>query len=404
MARRKLNRLSAVQVAKLKAPGYYADGAGLYLQVSSTGTKSWIFRYARAGREREMGLGPLHTFTLAQARERATAQRILLADGIDPIEHRRALLDEARAESEKSRTFADCAAAYIKAHRASWKSATHAAQWAYTLEEFTRPFAKLPVQRVDTALVLKALEPIWTEKHETARRTRARIEAVLDWATVRGFRKGDNPARWKGHLQQLLANVKKRALVEHHAALPYQQLPAFIRDLRALPGTSARALEFLILTAARTSEVLKAKPEEIDGTTWTIPAERMKSGREHRVPLSPRALELAKVGKSAYLFPGPDDDAPLSQMALLMLLRRMGREDLTVHGFRSTFRDWTAEQTNYPREVAEMALAHAIGDQTEAAYRRGDLFEKRRKLMQEWARYCERPTQAAGVTPIRKRA
>lgn len=403
MARRKLKQLSAKQVENIKVPNYYIDGAGLYLQVSDTLTKSWIFRYARAGREREMGLGPLHTVSLADARQRATAARVLLLDGIDPIEHREVARAALRAESEKSRTFADCAAAYIKAHRAGWRNDKHAEQWAYTLEAFTKPFAALPVQRVDTALVLKALEPIWTEKHETARRTRARIEAVLDWATVRGFRTGDNPARWKGHLQQLLANVKKRALVEHHAALPYQQLPAFIADLRKLPGTSARALEFLILTAARTSEVRLAKPEEIDGATWAIPAGRMKSHREHRVPLSARAMELAKL-HSGYLFPGPEDNVPMSQMALLMLLRRMGREDLTVHGFRSTFRDWCAEMTNYPREVAEMALAHAIGDQTEAAYRRGDLFEKRRRLMAEWAKFCDQPAKAAGVTTLRKRA
>jgi integrase len=408
MAKRESNRLSAKAVQAKRAPGYYADGAGLYLQISDTGTKSWIFRYVLHGRAREMGLGALHTFSLAEARERATAQRKLLADGVDPIDHRDAGRAALMAEQGRERTFADCAAAYVKAHRASWKNAKHAEQWTATLDTYCASFARLPVSKVDTPHVLKALEPIWTEKAETASRLRARIERVLAWATVSGYRKGDNPARWRGHLDELLPKIERRKRVKHHPALPYPQLGEFIQELRAEEGTPARALEFAILTAARTSEVLGAKPAEFDlqAAVWTIPAERMKSHRRHKVPLSAQAVAIVREALKAggeYVFPGRFDDTPLSNMAMLQLTRRM-RAGVVPHGFRSTFRTWAAEQTNYARDVCEMALAHVIGDQTEAAYQRGDLFEKRRRLMAEWARFCEQPVKPAKVTPIRKSA
>lgn len=405
MAKRESNRLTTKQVQASKAAGYYPDGLGLYLQVSDSGSKSWILRFKLNGRSRDMGLGALHTFGLAQAREKAAAQRALLHDRIDPIEARDAERAARSAERARERTFADCAAAYIKAHRAGWRNEKHAEQWTATLGTYCKPFANLPVQRVDTAIVVKALEPIWTTKHETATRTRARIEAVLDWATVRGYRSGDNPARWRGHLNKLLAQIERRKRVRHHPALSYREIGKFMSELRAEDGTPARALEFVILTACRTGELLGAKPTEfnLSEALWTIPATRMKSHREHRVPLSPRALAIVREALKAgdeYVFAGRYPGKPMSNMAMLQLVRRT-RPGVVPHGFRSTFRDWTAEQTNYAREVAEMALAHVVGDQTEAAYRRGDLFEKRRRLMAEWARFCDRPAHDAKVLPMR---
>ena len=270
-------------------------------------------------------------------------------------------------------------------------------------------FGALPVQSVDTGLVLRVLEPIWTEKPETASRVRGRIESVLDWAKSRGYRAGDNPARWRGHMDNLLPALSKRRNVRHHPALPFDRMGEFMAELRAQEGTAARALEFLILTAGRTGEVIGARPGEFDlrAALWTVPAGRMKAGKEHRVPLSPRAVaiirELEKAHGGKYVFPGQKDGAPLSNMAMLELLKRNNRSDLTVHGFRSTFRDWAAERTNYPREVCEMALAHALTDQVEAAYRRGDLFTKRAKLMREWAAYCDQIKRAAKVHVLRPR-
>ena len=415
MAKREISRLSAKAVQAKRKPGYYPDGAGLYLSVSDTGTKSWIFRFARGinpetgkPKQYEMGLGALHTFSLAEARERATAQRKLLADGINPIEHRDAAHAVIIAQQGRERTFADCAAAYVKKHRASWSNPKHTEQWTATLDTYCAAFKRMPVSKVDTPHVLKALEPIWTEKAETASRLRARIERVLSWATVSGFRKGDNPARWKGHLDELLPKIERRKRVQHHPALPYAQIGEFMQELRAEDGTPARALEFAILTAARTSEVLGAKPAEFDlqAAVWTIPAERMKSHRRHKVPLSARAVAIVREASKAggeYVFRGRWPSEPLSNMAMLQLTRRM-RAGIVPHGFRSTFRTWAAEQTNYPRDVCEMALAHVIGDATEAAYQRGDLFEKRRRLMAEWARYCDAPVKAGKVTPIRKSA
>jgi integrase len=293
-------------------------------------------------------------------------------------------------------TFKACAEAYMAAHQAGWRNPKHRAQWTATLNTYVYShFGDLPVQAVDVGLVMKAVEPIWTEKPETASRVRGRIEAVLDWATARGYRKGENPARWRGHLENLLPARSKVRRVEHHAALPYQEIGGFMAALCTQESVAARAFEFLILTAARTGEVIGARWDEFDlgERLWTVPGERMKAGREHRVPLSARAVEITQEMKAqqqdgqAFVFPGAKGGA-LSNMALLMTLRRMGHADLTAHGFRSTFRDWAAERTNFPAEVAEMALAHTVSDKVEAAYRRGDLFQKRRQITEAWARFC----------------
>jgi integrase len=392
---RQIGRMSAVAVARATEKGMYHDGGGLYLQVAANGAKSWIYRYMLSGRAREMGLGPLHIISLSEARTRAAECRRLRLDGIDPIEARATKRDEAKLEAARSMTFDACARAYIDAHEAGWQNAKHREQWRNTLKTYASPeFGNLPVQAVDVRLIMKALEPIWHTKPETASRLRGRIEAVLDWATVRGFRNGENPARWRGHLDKLLPARSKVRKVEHHPALPYREIPAFMAALREQEGFAPLALEFLVLTAARTGEVIGARWEEFDlnERVWTIPATRMKAGKEHRVPLSERVVaivqEQQEMRLGEFVFPGQRAGKPLSNMAMLKLLDRMGREDVTTHGFRSTFRDWAAEQTNLPREVAEMALAHTIGDKVEAAYRRGDLFEKRCELMQEWERYC----------------
>ena len=407
---RPTNRLSRKAVEARKRPGYSCDGGGLYLQTSASRSKSWIFRYARNRKTREMGLGSLDTVSLAQARQKAAEARKLLADGLDPIEARTAQRIAEDADRAKAITFAKCCEQYIAAHRAGWKNAKHAAQWTATLDTYANPvFGMLPVAKVETAHVLRALEAIWTEKHETANRLRSRIERVLDWAATRGYRQGDNPARWRGHLQNLLPRIEKRRRVRHHPALPYGQIGKFMATLRTQSGTAARALEFAILTAARTSEAINAAPDEFDlkAALWTIPPRRMKAGREHRVPLSARAVAIIREQIEqghVHVFAGMRESSPLSNMAMLQLLKRMGRDDLTVHGFRASFRDWCAEATGYPREVCELALAHTIGDRVEAAYRRGDLFEKRRKLMNEWARFCDQRQQGK-VLPIRgKRA
>ncbi len=408
--KRQMLRLSGREVTTKKRPGYYPDGGGLYLQVSASGSKSWIFRFALRGKERQMGLGPFHTVTLADARIATADCRKLLLRQRDPIEARDAGNAQKALEAAKSISFSKCATAYIRAHRAKWKNAKHAAQWTSTIETYCGPIiGALPVQDVDTGLVVKVLEPIWTAKPETASRLRGRIESVLDWARVSGYRTGDNPARWRGHLDNVLPGLNKRQRVKHHPALPFDQMGAFMESLRAQEGIAARALGFLILTATRTGEVIGAKSSEIDADAklWTIPGERMKAGREHRVPLSAQAvacLGRAPDPLSGYVFPGQKEGKPLSNMAMLELLKRMERDDLTVHGFRSTFRDWASESTNYPREVCEMALAHTIGNEAEAAYRRGDLFEKRRRLMAEWAKHCDHVKRPGKVIPMARKA
>ena len=390
-------RLSAKRVELAAKPGMYADGHGLYLRVGPVGAKSWVFRYRNNGRRHDLGLGAYHLVSLAEARKRATEQRRLLRlDGHDPLLTRRVGRDQATLAAAKAMTFKACAEAYMAAHQAGWRNPKHRTQWTGTLNTYVYPhFGDLPVQVIDVGLVMKAVEPIWTEKPETASRVRGRIEAVLDWATARGYREGENPARWRGHLQNLLAPRSKVRRVEHYAALPYPDIALFMADLRKQEGVAARALEVAILTTARTGEVIGARWEEIDVARrlWAVPAERMKAGREHRVPLSDRAVEIIaemkkhRLDGQEFVFPGPKG-GPLSNMALLMTLRRMGYAALTTHGFRSTFRDWAAERSEFPSEVAEMALAHVVGDKVEAAYRRGDLFEKRRQIMEAWSRFC----------------
>ena len=399
---RTIGRLTGLKADKAKRPGMYADGGGLYLRVTDSGTKNWVFRYMLNGRPRWMGVGPLHTIGLAEARNRAAGFRLQRHDGIDPIERRRAERLQGLLDAAKAVTFKECAARYIASHRAGWRNPKHAAQWQATLAAYAEPvIGALSVQAIDTALVLKVLEPIWTTKPETAGRVRGRIESILDWAKARGYRAGENPARWRGHLDKLLPARSKVQRVEHHAALPYAELPSFLVRLREQEGIAACALEFAILTAARTGSVIGAQWSEMDllDKTWTLPAARMKSGREHRVPLSAHALAILKEMQAhrqagdAFVFPGGKNGRPLSNMAFLMLLRRMGLGDVTAHGFRSSFRDWAAERTNFPAEVAEMALAHAVSDKTVAAYNRSDLFERRRRLMTAWAAFCTTPNE-----------
>jgi integrase len=377
--------LSPLFVRRVQRRGYYNDGGLLYLQVDAGGNRSWIFRYGAQGRHHH-GLGPLHTVSLAEAREKARECRKLLLDGHDPIAESRTRRAAARIAAAKAVTFAAAAETYITKHHAAWKNPKNRQQWRNTLATYAYPvLGKLPVAAIDTGLVLRVLEPIWHTKSETASRVRMRLERVLSWAAVHGYRPGDNPARWRGHLDHLLPAQGKIAPVRHHGALPYADVPAFLVELRQRDGLAAAALEFLILTAARTGEVLGATWGELDSEqrTWMIPARRMKSGREHRVPLSDRAVELLRElpreGQRPFA---------LSNMALLQLLKRMNRPGITAHGFRSSFRDWAAERTNYPNHVVEMALAHAVGDKVEAAYRRGDLFQKRRALMRAWSAFC----------------
>jgi integrase len=403
----RIGKLKALQVDRIKTAGMFADGGGLYLQVTINAqdgepAKSWIYRYMLAGKSREMGLGSLNAISLQQARLKAADCRRLRTEGIDPIDARKSTRAQDRLEAAKAITFKKAAADYIDAHRAGWRNAKHAAQWTATLTTYAEPvIGNLAVQVIDTGLVLKVLEPIWTTKPETASRLRGRIELVLDWAKVRGYRTGENPARWRGHLDKLLPARGKVRRVEHHAALPYGELPDFMALLRAQEGTAARALEFAILTAARTGEVIGAKWNEINlaERLWTIPPERMKAHKEHRVPLCDAAMaivgEMGAIRSGDHVFPGGKAGRPLSNMAFLMLLRRMARGDLTGHGFRSTFRDWAAERTGFPAEVAEMALAHAVGDKVEAAYRRGDLFQKRRQL--RWTPIVRQPEPSSKV-------
>ncbi|HXQ51577.1 MAG TPA: integrase arm-type DNA-binding domain-containing protein [Stellaceae bacterium] len=407
--------MKALAVEKLaRKPGMYCDGGGLWLRVQSPTARSWVFRYMQDRKPHEMGLGKYPEISLQRAREKAAEARRQKAEGHDPLAARASARASLRAEAAKSVTFKDAAERYIAAHRAGWRNVKHAGQWEATLATYAEPvIGALAVQDVDTGLVLKVLEPIWTRKPETASRLRGRVEAVLDWARVRGYRDGENPARWRGHLDKLLPARSKVQRVEHHAALPYDDLPGFMATLRAENGTAARALEFAILTAARTGEVIGARWREFDleEKVWTVPGERMKAGREHRVPLSARAVEILEGLKpddrdgetgDAFVFTGIGMTKPLSNMAMLMLLRRMKRDDLTAHGFRSTFRDWCAERTNFPSEVAEMALAHAVGDKVEAAYRRGDLFEKRRALADQWATFCAMPATGAKVVAMQR--
>lgn len=405
---KKAREKAPIEVSRLTKPGMHAVGgvAGLYLQVLPTGARSWVLRVMVAGKRRDMGLGGFPDVTLAMARESARVARESIKSGIDPIAQRAAARSALAASREASVTFEDAARKFIAAKSGEWKNAKHAQQWTNTLEAYAFPVVgNLVCADVALPHILKILEPIWSAKNETASRLRGRIESVLDWATVRGFRKGENPARWKGHLDKLLSAPGKVQKVEHHEAVAVDSLGAFIQDLRKREGIAARALEFLILTAARSGEVRGAVWSEIDmtGRIWTIPPERMKAGKEHRVPLSDAAVRLLealpRIAGNDLVFPSPRG-LVLSDMTLTAVMRRMKRDEVP-HGFRSTFRDWASERTNYPREVAEMALAHTIGDKVEAAYRRGDLFEKRARMMQDWATFCDTITTAGQVIPIR---
>jgi len=413
-------KLTWTKVRNLKRPGKYGDGDGLWLDITPSGVKSWCFRYASpvTGKPREMGLGAIGgdlnrpTVSLDEARDLAHAARKLKQNGIDPLDARRAEQAAERAEAARAVTFADCAGGYIKVNRKAWRSAKHAAQWRATLEQYVFPvIGALPVGAVETGHVTRILEPLWTTKTETATRLRGRIETVLDFAAAHGWRQGDNPARWRGHLQNILPTSSKVTEIRHHAALPWAEIAAFMRELDPLPGVPALALRFGILCAARAGEVLGATWGEINmqAGTWVVPGSRMKAGREHRVPLSEDAQEVLRAaaglreraGDDALVFPGSKAGRPLSHMALHRVLVRLGRGDLTTHGFRSSFSTWCAEATNHPRELVEQSLAHTIGNAVEAAYRRTDLFEKRRRLMAEWAGFCARPAASGEVVPLR---
>jgi integrase len=359
-------------------------------------------------RERWLGLGPCHTIDLPAARERARQARQQLLDGVDPIDSRKAARAAQALAAAKAKTFRECAENYIAANEGAWKNAKHAAQWAATLRTYVYPqIGNLAVADIDTGLVLRCVEPIWRAKTEIASRVLGRVASILDWATVRRYRQGDNPARWKGHLEHVLPAKSKLAPVKHHAALPYREIPAFMAALRQRQGSAARALEFTILTAARTGEVIGARWSEIDlnAGIWVVPAGRMKGGKEHRVPLGKRGVELLQSlpteDGNPLVFVGPRARAGLSNMALTSVLRRAGYGHVTTHGFRSTFMDWAHERTAFPKVVIDMALAHTVGDKTEAAYRRSDLLTKRRQLAEAWANYCGSPSGGNVLTLAR---
>ncbi|MBQ0820180.1 integrase arm-type DNA-binding domain-containing protein [Microvirga sp. HBU67558] len=387
---RQLHTLSARTVATLTKPGRHSDGGGLYLNITASGARSWVFMWKADGKRREMGLGALRDVPLAKARERAAEARQKLADGVDPI--------AARDNKPQVLTFGEAADALIESMSSSWRNEKHHAQWKMTLTVYCEPLRAKPVTEIGTEDVLKVLKPLWTTKAETASRLRGRIERVFDFARARGQGSGENPARWRGHLEAVLP---KRAKLTrgHHKAMPFDEVPEFLVALREREGIAARALEFAILTAARSGEVFGALWDEVDleARVWTVPAARMKAGREHRVPLSARAVEILREMEqkrlSNLVFPGIKPKRPLSTMALEMVLRRM-KVDVTVHGFRSAFRDWAGERTHFPREVAEAALAHLVGDAVERAYRRGDALEKRRKLMDAWSSFLEQQFQS----------
>ncbi len=396
---RQLKRLTARTVAAKTKPGRHADGGNLYLTISKTGagvSKRWTFMFSFAGKQREAGFGAAAVVTLAEAREKAAGYRSMLAKGIDPLDEKKTAREAAAAR----KTFGECAAQLMKSKRREWRSEIHAAQWRTTIDDYCGPILEKPIDTIDTQAVLGVLQPVWGRIPETASRLRGRIEAVLDYAKAHGLRSGENPAAWRGHLVLILPKRQKLSR-SHHAAMPYGDLPEFIAKLRHTESIHALALEFLILTAARSGEVLGATWDEIDIDTqvWVIPASRMKAGREHRVPLSARALaildRMAEIRTGDLVFVGQRRRRPLSGAAMGALVT-----SATVHGFRSAFRDWAGEETSFPREIAEQALAHATGDATERAYRRGDALEKRRGLMTAWANYCE-PSGAGNVVALR---
>jgi integrase len=395
---RKINRLNARRVAMITKYGRHSDGGGLYFSISPNGGRRWVFLYRWHGKPTEIGLGSARDVTLGRARELAGQARAKLAEKTNPKDARK---------PTNGATFGECADRVIEAMRPSWRNGKHAGQWEMTLREYAAPLRRLPADKITTDDVFSVLKPLWNDKPETASRLRGRIERVLDAAKAQGLRSGENPARWRGHLDHLLPK-RQRLTRGHHPAMPYADVSAFMATLSKRNGAAARALEFAILTAARSGEVIGARWGEFDlnGAVWTVPAARMKSGKEHRVPLAPRALKLIKdtVGaREEFVFAGGTLGRSLSAKALAKALRRMQVENATVHGFRSTFRDWAAECTNFTNEVCEAALAHVVENKAEAAYRRGDLFEKRRKLMDAWATYCAAP-KAGKVVAFRRKA
>lgn len=414
---RAIGKLAPAKVSALLRGGAqkrHADGGNLYLQVTGPGSGSWLFRYAERGssangakpRTHWLGLGPVHSIGLAAAREKARELRQQLLEGTDPAARRQA----AKGAAPSGMTFAEAAELYIGAHEAAWRSPVHARQWRNSLRDHVLPLlGSVPVAAVGTAEVMQVLDPIWRVKAETASRCRQRIEAILDYAAAREWRTGENPARWRGHLAKLLPEKETVAPVQHHPAMDWQDVPAFMASLATRQGNAARALRFLILTATRSAEARGTTWDEIDfsGGVWTIPAERMKGAREHRIPLTGAALAIlggvrpSDADPVGLVFPGAADGKPLSDVALAKLLPPV----VTCHGFRSTFRTWAGETTDYPREVVEMALAHRIGDAVEQAYARGDLFQRRRRLMEHWSGFCGRVPEAVGnVVELRGQA
>lgn len=411
MAARTLQRLTAISLTRAKAPGAYADGGGLYLQVAPSGSKSWIYRFALNGRRREMGLGPFPTVSLSDARTAAGAARGAVKAGQDPIDAREADRLKVRLARASSVTFNHAADQFLEDHEDTWKNPKHRQQWRNTLATYVKPtMGRLSVAAIGIADVTRVLDPIWKKKPETASRVRGRIETILNWAKGRGYRDGENPARWRGHLDGVYPPISKVRKVKHHAAIAIDEIPEACARLAAAKGMSYRAVYFTILTAVRAGETTGAKWPEFDlqAGVWTIPGERMKMAREHRVPLSREALavvhELAATKTNDWVFPGQRPGRPLSVASLSKALKAVAGDGLTTHGCRSTFRDWAAERTNFPNEVAEMALAHGIGDKTEAAYRRGELLEKRKAMMQAWASYVTTRPNASNVVPLARQA
>jgi integrase len=407
---KKLGRLNAAQIATL-GPGRHHDGGGLYLVVGKQTGRSWVFRFRKYGKLHDYGLGPAHTINLALARRKAAACRIELYGGTNPAETRKAERQARALTAAKTMIFKTAAEKFIESHSAGWKGGRSEEQWRQSLTDHVLPvIGNLPVQAIDTAAVLRVLEPIWTTIPETASRVRGRIESILDWAKARGYRSGDNPASWRGHLDHLLPAKTRVIQVKNHPALPFVEAGAFMAKLRCQKGVAARALEFLILTATRSNEVLEAPWDEIDPTerVWNIPAERMKNRKPLRVPLSDAAVEvidaMAKVRTGDFIFPGIKN-ARINDQALRSVLKDdLGRSDVSVHGFRSTFRDWAGENTNFPHDVCEAALAHRVGNKVSEAYQRGDLLRKRRQLMDAWAKYCSAPaTDSKKVVPLRRK-
>ncbi len=395
---RQINKLSDRGVKAEKKQGRYADGHGLYLQVSNSGSKSWLFRFMMDGKSRQMGLGSFGTVTLLEARDDALNCKKLLKDGVDPIQERDNRLTKQKAANKAVLTFKESTEEYLKAHSASWKSVRHAKIWKSSIERYAYPeLGSMPVNQIEREHIMRVLKPIWLNKTETAKKLRGRLETILDWATVQDFRKGENPARWRGHLDKLLPKPSEVYNVKHFAALPYQEINGFMNKLRKREALSALALRLIILTATRSGEARNAIWAEfnMEQAIWTIPAERMKAKKEHIIPLSKEALSIIQslphMAGNDYLFVGNRSGKPLSDVVFKKLMERMGVTGITTHGFRSTFRDWAAEQTSFPREVIEAALAHQLKDKAEAAYFRSNLLDKRRELMDKWGDYILLP-------------